>query len=257
MGLEQNVKVTIREHDYRVSVSFANRGENLLILLHGLGGAKTNFSLLWNSEAFQDMSLLSFDFLGFGHSDKPEDFDYTMEDQAEVCHQILQPYGNYRWHLAAHSMGCAIGLLLQADVLKNMMSFANLEGNLIAEDCFMSRKVMEMPYDAFAKELLPKMTSKVAPDTKDLAGLHLASPIAYYRSCNSLVKWSDSGALLETFINLPQAKAYFYGERNADIEPLKILRDIEKIQIDQSGHMMMFDNPKDFAIKLKQFLPMN
>ena len=257
MSEKQHTSVTIGNIEYKVSLSFRHRGQHLLILLHGLGGSKTNFSALWDSEAFKDISLLSFDFLGFGHSDKPEEFSYTMEDQAEVCNQILESYDGYHWHLAVHSMGGAIGLLLSGDVLKNVVSFANLEGNLIDKDCFLSRKVMEMPYDRFTEELLPKMKSKSADNKVFLSDLNLASPKAYYLSCKSLVKWSDSGELLERFNKLSQAKAYFFGERNADIEPLKLLKDIDKIQIDESGHVMMLDNPKDFSDKLKRFLPLD
>ena len=234
---------------------FRERGEVLLVLLHGLGGSKSNFSALWDSEAFKNVSLLSFDFLGFGVSDKPEHFSYTMEDQAMVCSRILDPYKKYRWHVAAHSMGGAIGLMLPEAILKHIVSFANLEGNLIDKDCFLSRKAIERGFDQFENGLLPKMKSKLADAPVLLKDLNLSSPLAYYKSCESLVKWSDSGRLLEKFRSLPQHKAYFFGQRNADIEPLKLLENIDKIQVDQSGHMMMLDNPQDFCEKLKQFLP--
>ena len=79
-------------------------------------------------------------------------------------------------------------------------------------------------------------------------------PRAFYKSCQSLVQWSDSGYLLNRFKALNCKKGYFYGDRNAGIEPLKKLENILRIEIQDSGHMMMMDNPDDFYGKLKSLL---
>ena len=240
--------------DHRVSIFFRRRGRDLLILLHGLGGSKSNFKAVAEAPVLSDVSLLSFDFLGYGHSDRPEAFDYTMEAQARVCAHIIRSYPGFRYHLAAHSMAGAIALLLPEDILLQAATFASLEGNLVAEDCFLSRKVAQMDFDAFKRTLMPRMKEKLAGDPALMADLNMADPLAFYKSCQSLVQWSDSNRLMEKFRTLPVRKAYFFGERNAGIEPLKMLQDMERIQIDRSGHLMMLDNPGDFSRKLFDFI---
>ena len=213
-----------------------------------------NFADAWNFTGFQNLSLLSIDFTGFGFSDKPENFSYEMAAQASVCSEIIRQFQYVDLHIIAHSMGGAIGLLFPDDLLKQIRSFANLEGNLISADCFTSRQVARQSIEEFNNSLFPKMKRKLTNKPEILRDLENASPLAYYRSCVSLVSWSDSGLLLEKFRKLSCRKAYFYGERNGDIEPLRSLKDIRCIQVEKSGHMMMLDNPKGFYETLNDFL---
>ena len=84
--------------------------------------------------------------------------------------------------------------------------------------------------------------------------LDKALPLGFYKSAESLVRWSDSGELILRFRNLPCRKAYFYGEKNADIVALHRLNYIEKIMIGSSGHFMMNDNSDGFYPRLGRFL---
>jgi len=62
-----------------------------------------------------------------------------------------------------------------------------------------------------------------------------------------LLEWSESNELLEKFLNLKINKAYLYGVENSDMPVLKILEDkVKLIQISNSGHFMMLDNPIEF-----------
>lgn len=253
MILEGMKKVPWGGKTMNVAFSFRASGEDLVVLLHGLGGSKEDYGALRNHEALHEFSLLSFDFPGFGDSDKPEDFSYAMEDQAMVCGFMIRQFGNHRLHLAAHSMAGAIALLLPENLLQKAISFANLEGNLIDKDCFLSRKVVDMGLDGFRRDVLPKMRANTADDPILFNDVNRASPMAYYESAKSLVAWSDSGKLLDAFRSLRCSKAYFYGARNRDIEPLRVLKDIKKIEIEKSGHMMMLENPMDFCEKLARF----
>ena len=91
-------------------------------------------------------------------------------------------------------------------------------------------------------------------DAAQLLDLERSSPTAFFKSCKSLVDWSDTGILLKKFKSLKCRKAYFYGVKNAGIEALKKIKEIDHIEIENCGHMMMLDNPDDFYKKLKTFL---
>jgi len=240
---------------YEVSTAFRKRGGELLLLLHGLGCSKESFRDIWFRDEFSNYSIISLDFLGFGDSSKPDKFSYKMEDQASVCAEVLKEISSKQVHIVAHSMGGAIGLLLPSALLNSALTFANLEGNLISKDCgIVSRKTISVSFQKFENELLPDLRALSKSLGEGRFFLDSAFPLGFYKSAESLVRWSDSGDLLSRFKNLPCRKSYFYGERNADLDVLHRLNTIEKVMISRSGHFMINDNPEEFYSRLRIFL---
>lgn len=240
---------------YEVSTAFRKRGGELLLLLHGLGCSKESFRDIWFRDEFSNYSIISLDFLGFGDSSKPDKFSYKMEDQASVCAEVLKEISSKQVHIVAHSMGGAIGLLLPSALLNSALTFANLEGNLISKDCgIVSRKTISVSFQKFENELLPDLRALSKSLGEERFSLDSALPLGFYKSAESLVRWSDSGDLLSRFKNLRCRKSYFYGERNADLDVLHRLNTIEKVMIGRSGHFMMNDNPEEFYSRLRIFL---
>lgn len=251
---KHRISVRIEKKKHALSVRQRLISRNMLVFLHGLGGSQEVFQHVWNLPEFNGLSIFTLDFLGFGESDKPENFSYRMEAQAKVLNTLIKPFADYHLHIVAHSMGGAVGLLMDDEILDKVSSFSNLEGNLISEDCFLSRKAIVHSDEYFYHTFFPKLK-------KNMSGLGLLStdlertlPAAFFKSCQSLVHWSDSGFLLSRFKSLNSKKAYFYGDRNADIEPLNQLKGVPRVEISNSGHMMMLDNPEEFYSKLKSFL---
>ncbi len=232
------------------------RSASMLVLFHGLGCSGKTFRDIWPHDAFSDYSILSFDFPGFGKSaDQQDGFSYNMEDQAQVVAAIINELAPPSFHIVAHSMGGAIGLLVPPDLLETIASFTNLEGNLISEDCsLISRQTAAVTFPEFRDHLLPQFKKNLHPDDSKRLFLEEASPKGFYKSCQSLVRWSDSGDLLDRFRQLRCPKAYVHGDRNSDLPVLKRLPDIHTIKIPNSGHFMMNDNPDAFYHQLNRFL---
>ncbi len=240
---------------YEVSTAFRKRGGELLLLLHGLGCSKESFRDIWFRDEFSNYSIISLDFLGFGDSSKPDKFSYKMEDQASVCAEVLKEISSKQVHIVAHSMGGAIGLLLPSALLNSALTFANLEGNLISKDCgIVSRKTISVSFQKFENELLPDLRALSKSLGEERFFLDSALPLGFYKSAESLVRWSDSGDLLSRFKNLRCRKSYFYGEKNSNLDVLHRLNTIEKVMIGRSGHFMMNDNPEEFYSRLRIFL---
>ena len=240
---------------YEVSTAFRKRGGELLLLLHGLGCSKESFRDIWFRDEFSNYSIISLDFLGFGDSSKPDKFSYKMEDQASVCAEVLKEISSKQVHIVAHSMGGAIGLLLPSALLNSALTFANLEGNLISKDCgIVSRKTISVSFQKFENELLPDLRALSKSLGEERFFLDSALPLGFYKSAESLVRWSDSGDLLSRFKNLRCGKSYFYGEKNSNLDVLHRLNTIEKVMIGRSGHFMMNDNPEEFYSRLRIFL---
>jgi pimeloyl-ACP methyl ester carboxylesterase len=226
-----------------------------------LGCAKESFDDLWNfTGLFQDFSLLTFDLPGFGDSDRPKDFSYTMQDQAEICKALLDTLKPEKVHIVAHSMGGAIGLLLAENTKDKKASFINIEGNLISEDSgLLSRKPIRVSFEEFEKKVFNELKYFIGRSRDRSSQLWLrwyekSDILAYHRSSRSLVEWSDSGNLLNKFEELSVNKVYVYGEKNSRLKVLDTLQKIRKISISKSGHFPMIDNPEEFYSTLSEVL---
>ena len=225
----------------------------LLVFFHGLGCSKDIFKDALSHHTMEGQSLLLIDFPGFGKSDKPESFSYKMEDQTMICEKLLAMFPDVRLHVIAHSMGGAVPILFSDKFYERIDSFANLEGNLIDADCtIFSRSVVEVSCEEYAAKHFSEQKAKLAniPELK----FDETTPLAMYRSSQSLVEWSDSGKLLERFKKLNCKKVYIYGEQNKDVETVNAVGSIEKIIIPNAGHSMMLDNTDYFYNKLHDFI---
>ena len=249
-------KIELVHKDIKIEISseFRKGAAESIMFIPGLGCSKDSFNDVWKSPRFERYTILTFDLLGFGDSSKPKAFSYSMEDHAEICKLIIEKLCLEKIHLVGHSMGGAIGLLLIEKVPARILSFTNLEGNLIGEDCTFSRDAVRYTVEEFEATIFKDFESRIK-GTKDFNRLYHSwlsesDPYAFYRNSESLVKWSDSRELLKRFTGLAIKKWYVFGEANKNLPVLKMLDDIPKIEIAHAGHFMMIDNPEEFYREL-------
>lgn len=88
-----------------------NSAGPVLVLLHGFGSSKENWSFL-AAKLRRDYYLLIPDLAGFGDSDFNPDADYRMAAQADRIAQWLGQLGVEKAHVAGSSMGGAIAAQL-------------------------------------------------------------------------------------------------------------------------------------------------
>lgn len=255
---EEARKIQLNGREFSLVVKYTQTSDNWLVFLHGIGCAKECFDEAFNTSLAQKYSILTFDFLGHGSSDMPDDFDYTMEEHAETAKLLIEQFSPKTVSLVAHSMGGTIGVLL-AKQLNNLVSFINVEGNLVSADAgIVSRRTAEQAETDFVAtgydEFLTSLRQSSEPAFRTWAYWYAkASRIAIHRSGSSLVKWSDSGKLMNLFNQLTK-KAFMYGDQT-DISHLKDgFKDVQVFSIPSSGHFMMLDNPPAFYKTISEFL---
>lgn len=245
------VTIDYKNKPIQLSVRMRICGNDLILFIHGLGCAKENFESVWSQNKLMAYSIIAVDLPGFGDSPGPDFFSYDLEEHAAVCCCLLADLPAYRVHIVGHSMGGAIGLILAEKIYDRLGSFINVEGNLIGQDCNVSRRKASITFEDFRKKQLPGMILSAA--LSDEPGRRLwsvflkkADARGLYCSSRSLVSWSDSGELLKIFRKLKCNKVYIHGDKNSSLIILHMLEEIPVISISNSGHFPMNDNPDEF-----------
>lgn len=246
----KNIQIQYNNQKLNISIKKRLNSEHLILFLHGITCAKESYYAAFETASLDSYSLCTLDFLGFGESDKPADFSYSMQDQAAVVRQIIDTLAPAKISIVAHSVGGAIGVLVARD-LPNLVHFINVEGNLVADDCGLitrgtaTQSVKEYEQHGF-NNFLKILTTSDRKDFHQWAEWYRrASPYATHETARSVVEWSDSGKLLEIFNNLPN-KSYLYGDEEPKDYLLPKFKDVDVRYLPGLKHFMMVEDPKTF-----------
>jgi pimeloyl-ACP methyl ester carboxylesterase len=85
-------------------------GAKTLIFVHGLGSYLKFWRYQLDVMAGKGYRVIALDLPGYGKSDKPREFPYTMEAFAEVLHELIGQLGLDRPIVVGHSMGGHIAM---------------------------------------------------------------------------------------------------------------------------------------------------
>ena len=75
-----------------------------LLLIHGFPTASFDWLKVWDSLS-EEFNLIAPDMLGFGYSDKPYDYPYSIMKQADMIEDLLRSKEITKFHLLAHDYG--------------------------------------------------------------------------------------------------------------------------------------------------------
>lgn len=107
-------------------VFYARRGDThideAVVLLHGFPTASWDFCGVIDALA-EKRAVVTFDFLGFGLSDKPERFGYSLFEHADTTALVLRELGVRRAHVIAHDMGTSVTTELLARRERGLLPF--------------------------------------------------------------------------------------------------------------------------------------
>lgn len=79
-----------------------------LVLLHGFPTWSYDYAELFE-ELKKDYDVIVIDFLGYGASDKPKKFDYSVQSSANMIEEILTHLQVFNFHLVMHDYGAIVG----------------------------------------------------------------------------------------------------------------------------------------------------
>ncbi|MER2563309.1 MAG: alpha/beta hydrolase [Myxococcaceae bacterium] len=87
-------------------------GSRTVLFLHGLGSNLKFWRYQLDTFAAKGFRVIAIDQLGFGKSDKPAQFPYSMDAQADVVVEVLERLAIPRAVVVGHSMGGEVALAL-------------------------------------------------------------------------------------------------------------------------------------------------
>ncbi len=115
--------------DYRgkkIFYRFDEKSENpeeITVCLHGFPSSSFDYHKIWNN-LNERFSVLAFDMIGYGFSDKPTDFDYTTFNQVEILQGLIENLKIEKIHILAHDYGNTITQELLALSEENRLKFS-------------------------------------------------------------------------------------------------------------------------------------
>jgi pimeloyl-ACP methyl ester carboxylesterase len=232
------------------------------VYLHGMGSASSaDFPAVVRQPLLTPYHALLIDLLGFGFSDRPDGFSYSLEAQADAVARLLEHLRVRDCHLVGHSSGGSVAIALAASRPDPIASLVVAEPNLDPEDATLSRIIVAHPEEAYVAaghtNLIAQAEVWVTEGTDVPATyaktLRMADPRAMHRSAVAMM----SVALREVFFDLRIPRTYVYGALTLPHRHEAFLRTsrVPVAVVPGVGHAMMDANPDGAARVLSETLP--
>ncbi|MEU6242359.1 alpha/beta hydrolase [Streptomyces sp. NPDC047024] len=221
------------------------------VYVHGLGATSPAY---FTESAVHPLlaghrSLL-IDLLGHGISDRPADFDYSLESHADTLADALTSAGVRGAELIAHSMGGSVAIVLAARhpglVSRLVLIDANLDPITPVPGAPGSSGITAFSEQEFLDGGWEKVRDSAGPHW--WSTMRLADRTALHRSAVRLTR-GTTPTMRELLLKLPIPRTFLFPEADG---PFPGTEELEKagvrvVAIPDCGHNIMLDNPEAFA----------
>jgi pimeloyl-ACP methyl ester carboxylesterase len=228
-----------------------------LLYLHGLGAASAPyFAEVASHPALRTHRSVLVDLLGFGLSDRPDDFGYRLEEQAEAVARVVLAAGLGPVWLVGHSMGGTVAIHLASQYPELVEGLVVADPNLDASapewGASNSRGIAAYAEQAFVDAPDAELAALVGSEW--WATMRLADRRAVHRSAVALVKGSSPTAReLLAELRIPRTLMWSMGEDLAyDGQAALTAAGVDVIGLPDTGHNIMLDDPDAFAAVIRR-----
>ncbi|WP_406195807.1 alpha/beta hydrolase [Kitasatospora sp. NBC_01560] len=242
--------VTVTPNGDRIRWVELPGAEPARLYLHGLGASSpVYYAAAAAHPLLTGRRSLLLDLMGFGISDRPTDFGYTLEEHADAVATALDAAGLAGVEVVGHSMGGAVAIVLAHRHPRLVANLLLVDSNL----------------DPVAPVRRPG-SSGIATFTEEefLAGgreevgrwvgpfwwstMRLAGPEALHRTAVHGTRGTVP-TMREILLDLAVPRTFLYPQEDGEPVGAARLREsgVELVAIPDSGHNIMFDNPEAFA----------
>lgn len=222
-----------------------------LVFVHGLGCASSHdYPEVAAHASLAGRRRLLVDLPGFGFSDRPDDFAYTIDAHADVLAALTAVVAPGAFDLFGHSMGGAVAIALASREGARVRRLVLGEPNLDDGGGAFSRPVAargEADYVARGHDAAVRAAA-LGGMSDWAATMRAASPLAVHRSAVSLVAGA-SPTWRERLAAMTTPRTVIFGERSLpdpDTERLPAIGVAVRI-VPGAGHAMANENPSALA----------
>ncbi|MFE7569715.1 alpha/beta fold hydrolase [Streptomyces sp. NPDC057539] len=220
------------------------------VYVHGLGATSAYFAEVAVHPLLTGRRSLLIDLMGHGISDRPTDFDYTLESHADALAAALASAGVTGAELVAHSMGGSVAIVLAA-------RHPHLVSHLVLIDPTLD-PVPRTPVSSGSSDIASYSEEEFVTggweEVRDRAGarwwstMRLAGREALYRSAVHLTRGTVP-TMRELLLDLKVPRTHLLPEANAPFSGTVALTEagVVVVVIPDCGHNIMLDNPEAFA----------
>ncbi|MFE3650620.1 alpha/beta fold hydrolase [Streptomyces sp. NPDC059101] len=225
--------------------------EPVRVYLHGLGSTSPAY---FTESAVHPLltghrSLLV-DLLGHGISDRPTDFDYTLESHADALANALTAAGATGAQLIAHSMGGSVAIVLAARHPQLVSRLVLIDANLDP----IPHRPGAGGSSGIAGYSEPEFLAGGWAEVRDRVGAHwwstmrLAGREALHRSAVNLTRGTVP-TMRELLLDLKVPRTYLLPAADGPLPGAAALVEagVDVVPIPDCGHNIMLDNPDAFA----------
>jgi pimeloyl-ACP methyl ester carboxylesterase len=239
-------------------------GGPVRVYLHGLGFSSGSLAHIAAHPALTGRRSLLVDLLGFGLSDKPDDFGYTIEDHAATIACLLDKREMRGCELIGHSLGGSIAIVLASTHPDLVSSLVVAEANLDPGVGPVSARILAMSEQEYVQSgcerLLRQAQADARRDPEQLSAITVgmqavASPCAMYRTARSLTQ-QRRPTFRELLAGQGIARSFLVGSNTLDADESPASGEdgeelegagIQRLIVPNAGHLMPLENPDGFA----------
>ncbi|MCC2274078.1 alpha/beta hydrolase [Streptomyces sp. ET3-23] len=221
------------------------------VYVHGLGSTSpAYFTEVAVHPLLAGRRSLLVDLLGHGISDRPTDFDYTLESHADALAQALRAAGVAGAELIAHSMGGSVAVVLAARhpqlVSRLVLVDANLDPLPRTPGAGGSSGIAAYSEREFVDRGWREVRDRVGPHW--WSTMRLAGREALYRSAAHLVRGTVP-TMRELLLDLPIPRTFLFPEADGPFRGADALTaaGVRVVPVPDCGHNIMLDNPEAFV----------
>lgn len=201
--------------DHDIFYMDSNSGDETIVCIHGFPTSSFDWVEMWES-LDSKYRVFAFDLLGFGFSEKPRPYQYTIAEQTDILVELLGKRGIKKFHLLSHDYGTIVAEELLARCCDggastgvSILSATFLNGALFPEmhRPRLAQKLLLSPIGPFVSKLFNKKKFKKA--FSEVFGENTKPSESEIREFWSLICYNDGHMIAHLLMNYFRERKVF------------------------------------------------